>query len=181
VVLNAGVLGGIEDYTETSVKKAQEIMQVNLWANKQILDLLFAENMFVSQVVAISSGAAVRAMRGWGSYATSKAALNMLIATYASEHPETHFSTIAPGLVDTPMQEEIRHYPEDLRFPSLNVLRKARGTDLMPAPTAVAPRLLESFEKARQQPSGSFLDATQLVPKSFPFLTRVKATLAQSR
>ena len=166
VVLNAGVLGRIADLAETTVEEMNKVLQVNLWANKVILDALFQLRIPVAQVVAISSGAATTPHRGWNAYAISKTALNMLIGLYAAERPETHFSAIAPGMVDTAMQDQVAEIPKDGRFPSLELLRMAKGGPMMPKPDEVAPRLIEAFGKAAKYPSGSFLDLNSLVKRS---------------
>ena len=54
---------------------------------------------------------------GWNGYALSKAALNMMMKLYAAERPGTDFSALAPGLVDTAMQEAMRQQPADPLFP----------------------------------------------------------------
>jgi benzil reductase ((S)-benzoin forming) len=167
VVLNAGVLGRIDDLGETSVEEMKQVFQVNLWANKVILDTLFKLEIPVTQVVAISSGAAITPQRGWNAYAISKAGLNMLIGLYAAERPETHFCALAPGIVDTAMQDQVAELPQDGRFPSLETLRMAKGSPMMPKPDEVAPRLIEAMEKARKYPSGSFLDLNSMVKRTW--------------
>lgn len=59
VVLNAGILGEIEDMSRVSVDRLREIMDVNVWSNKVIFDWLLASDIAIDQIVAISSGAAV--------------------------------------------------------------------------------------------------------------------------
>ena len=81
-ILNAGILGEIKDMKEWSIKELQNIMDINVWANKVIIDNI---HTFTKKIVAISSGAAVNGNKGWGGYSISKAALNMLISLYAKE------------------------------------------------------------------------------------------------
>src|SRR5690606_14087872 len=50
VVLNAGVLGKIGDMAEIPLETMGHVMDVNLWANKAVLDALFADNREVTQV-----------------------------------------------------------------------------------------------------------------------------------
>jgi benzil reductase ((S)-benzoin forming) len=157
-VLNAGMLGGIADLAEADLDTMRAVMDVNLWANKPVLDGAFARGRRVDQVVAISSGASVSGARGWNAYALSKAALNMMMALYAAERPETHFAALAPGLVDTPMQSAMRDLPEDARFPTVERLKKAAGTPAMPAPEESAPRLAEAMRSLRARESGRFWD-----------------------
>ena len=159
VVLNAGVLGEIADMHKTSLDELKRVMDINVWSNKLILDLIINTDTDVKQVVGISSGAAVNGHRGWNAYAISKAALNMMIQLYAQEMPGTHISALAPGLVDTSMQSYLTGLPEDDRFPSLERLKSARGTDDMPRPLDLAPNLLDAMDKLyKDYPSGTFAD-----------------------
>ena len=60
------------------------------------------------RIILTSSGAAVRGMNTWGAYGSSKAALNHLAQTLAAEVEEVTSISIAPGVVDTEMQRELR-------------------------------------------------------------------------
>ena len=55
-----------------------------------------------------SSGAATGAYSTWGSYGSSKAALNHLALTLAVEEPSITSLALRPGVVDTDMQALIR-------------------------------------------------------------------------
>ena len=110
-ILNAGIMGRIEDMANTGLDELKEVMDVNVWANKTVIDSLFSEIETIDQIVTISSGASVNGNRGWSGYSVSKAALNMLTKLYAREHPDTHFCALAPGVIDTAIQEEIRKTP----------------------------------------------------------------------
>lgn len=143
VILNAGVLGSFGDIGDAGVQEMKRVMDVNLWANKTVLDTLFALQVPISQIVTMSSGAAVNGNRGWRGYAISKAALNMLTMLYATEHSGTHFCALAPGLVDTPMQDQLAAVPHDERYPSLDVIRSKRETAEMPKPSKLAAHLIE--------------------------------------
>ena len=57
VVLNAAKLGQIRDMGETPLEDLRETMEINVFANKWLLDLVFSGGRQVDQVVAISSGA----------------------------------------------------------------------------------------------------------------------------
>jgi NAD(P)-dependent dehydrogenase (short-subunit alcohol dehydrogenase family) len=166
-ILNAGVLGKIGDLRETPVTEMRRVLDVNLWANKCVIDALLSLKIPTTQIVAISSGAAAHAARGWNAYSISKGALNTLIALYAAEAPQTHFSALAPGIIDTAMQDQISALPDDPRFISFEYLREAKGTPLMPKATETAERLLAGMEKARKERSGSFLDINTLVKRSW--------------
>jgi len=162
VILNAGALPTIGDMQETELGKLKSLMDINVWANKVLLDTLFGEGKKIGQVIAISSGAAIKATRGWNGYSISKAALNMLTGLYATEQPDTHFCALAPGIIDTGMQAFISSQPDDDRFPMLKRLKNARGTDEMPSPEEASETLINSIEKVKTLASGAFVDVRDL-------------------
>ena len=153
VILNAGQLTEIKELSETSLEEIRQTMDLNVWANKQIIDTLDLHAR-PRQVVAVSSGAAVNGSKGWGAYALSKAALNMLIKLYAAEKPWTHFSAIAPGVIMTPMLKKILEKTDPERFPSIQRIKEG---PIQP-PEQAATRFLDACEKILEYPSGSFLD-----------------------
>ncbi len=158
VVLNAGILGDIAAFHEQSIDISKQVMDINVWANKALIDFFLERKISVKQWVAISSGAAKNGSAGWGAYSVSKAALNMLIQTYAAENPQSHFCALAPGLVDTQMQDYIFSLPSDRAIPTIEKLKSAKGTPDMPDPIAAGPMLLKAMEKALDYESGVFLD-----------------------
>ncbi len=163
VILNAGLLGRIQDIHQTDVHDLEHQMRVNVWANKLILDWLIERQIPVDQVVAISSGAAVNMNYGWGGYSLSKAALNNLIELYAHEMPDTHLSALAPGLVDTAMQDYLCGEVDSAEFPSVQKLKDARGTEHMPDARQAAENILDLLDDLRNnQPSGAFVDIRHL-------------------
>lgn len=165
VVLNAGILGEIEPMQRVTMSALKQLMDINVWSNKLILDFLYEREIEVKQVVAISSGAAVNGNKGWGAYSLSKAALNMLVKLYAAEHAQTHFIALAPGLVDTQMQDHLCN-PErvdESQFPSVKKLRAARGTQAMPIPAVAAENMIRVFPRLKSDvESGTFIDMRSL-------------------
>ena len=175
VVLNAGILGEIEDMSRISVERLREIMDINVWSNKIILDWLLASNIAIDQIVAISSGAAVLGNRGWGGYALSKATLNMLCRLYAHEFPATHVAAIAPGLIDTRIIDTLCEIDDTSRFPALERIHAARGTETLLSPGAAAERILHALPGLREFESGSFVDLRQvLAPEEYAELMAVR-------
>lgn len=163
VILNAGMLGRIQEISHTDVHDLEHMMRVNVWANKVIIDWLIERQIPVDQIVAISSGAAVNMNYGWGGYSLSKAALNHLIQLYAPEMPDTHLISLAPGLIDTGMQDYLCGEVDSEEFPSVQKLKDARGTDDMPSPRQAADRILELLETLRTDyESGAFVDIRQM-------------------
>jgi NAD(P)-dependent dehydrogenase (short-subunit alcohol dehydrogenase family) len=162
VVLNAGKLGQIRDMADSPLEDLRETMEINVWANKWILDCLFRKGRTVKQVVGISSGASLSGSRGWNGYSLSKAGLNMLIKLYAGEQTDTHFTSLAPGLVDTAMQDYLTKLPEDDRYAPLEILKAAKGTEKMPDAETCARLLIDAFPKLLDRTSGEYADIRKL-------------------
>lgn len=163
LVLNAGTIGTFGDMVSGDLETMRRTMELNLWANQNVLSVIYSSGIAIRQVVAISSGASLSGNRGWGAYSLSKSALNTLIKLYAAERPETHFTAFAPGIVDTAMQEYLCTLPRDRRFPTLIVLRKKRGTSEMPDPATAAARFLPVFDRLPELvASGTYLDIRKL-------------------
>ncbi len=153
VILNAGLLGEIKPLSQTDLMDAKAVMEVNVWANKELIDTLQAHAQ-VKQIVGISSGAAVNGSKGWGAYSLSKAALNMLLSVYAKELPEIHFTALAPGVIHTPMVQHIIDEVNDEIYPSAKKLKEG---DIQTA-EAAAKHLVALFPQLLDYESGSFLD-----------------------
>lgn len=68
-----------------------------------------------SRVIFVSSGASQTGYQAWGMYSLSKAGLNSLARTFATEEKDANiaFLSIRPGVVDTSVRETI---PQRLTF-----------------------------------------------------------------
>lgn len=161
-ILNAGVVSKINDMKDTSLDEIRRVMDVNVWSNKVLLDALFDIVPEIDQLVGISSGASVSGSRGWNAYSLSKAALNMLIELYAREQPQTHFTSLAPGIIDTGMQDYIYTIEEEEKYPVVQKLKSLKGTDKMPIPEKAAPGIAEAISKLKKFASGSFQDVREI-------------------
>ena len=153
VILNAGVLGDIQTLSQTDLMDAKAVMEVNVWANKELIDTLHAHAQ-VKQIIGISSGAAINGSKGWGAYSLSKAGLNMLLSVYAKELPEIHFTALAPGVIHTPMVQYGIDEVNDEIYPSAKQLKEG---DIQ-TPQKAAKHLIATFPKLLAYESGSFLD-----------------------
>ena len=162
VILNAGILGDIKDLADTQQSEVNQIMDINVWSNKVIVDWLIRQQRSVKQIIFISSGASVNGNRGWGIYSISKASINMMAKLYAAEMPDTHITAYAPGIIHTKMQDYLCKEVDTSKFASISYLASAYQTDEMPEPDVAARNIANSFERCTTFESGSFLDIRQL-------------------
>ncbi|GAB4359125.1 MAG: SDR family NAD(P)-dependent oxidoreductase [Methylohalobius crimeensis] len=158
IILNAGVLNAINDMTDIPVHELETVMTVNVWSNKVLLDTVIDLDLKVDQVVGISSGAAGNCNRGWNAYSLSKAALNALLKLYSRELENTHVTSLAPGIIWTPMLKKLIETTDTTRFPSVQRVKEADKL----SPKEAAKLLDATFPKLKAYESGSFLDVRAL-------------------
>jgi len=161
-LLNAGVLGEIKDLQDSRLSELRRVMDLNVWANKVLIDALLTGRGRLKQVVGIFSGAAFNGSGGWGAYSISKSALNLLIRVYAHEHPETHFTALAPGMILTDMMQKVLNGPQDPRYPAQARIQEAQKESRIMSPEEAAQKFCEVFPLLKNTPSGSFQDVRQM-------------------
>lgn len=157
VILNAALLGEIQLLQETTIHQFQKLQQVNVWANKIIIDVLISQYK-VEKIIGISTGASKNANKGWGAYSITKAAFNFLIQMYAVENPNIHFLLIAPGLIDTDMQQYLCSNVNENNFPSIQRLKEAKQNKTMFSANECASGIIEMIALANSKSSGDYWD-----------------------
>lgn len=161
VILNAGILNEIKDTRETSIEEFKRVMDINVWANKNVIDIISNRTGSIGQVIGISSGASQGAARGWNAYSISKSSLNMLLYHYAQELPHIHFCALAPGLIDSGMQDYLYTVDPD-KFPAVKKLQDAKSSGTMPDVHEAAEIVANAIPKVKQFESGSYADVRQM-------------------
>ena len=109
VVLNAGVLEPVASIADANIDEWRKLYEINVLSPLSLASKAIPYLRFTSgRLVFVSSGASVSNYRGWGAYGSSKAAINHIAASIAAEEPSIFSISIAPGVVDTDMQVQIR-------------------------------------------------------------------------
>lgn len=131
-------------------------------ASGQVLGHLFLEAVQgrsgIFDVVMISSGASSSVYPGWSSYGAGKAALDQWVRNVGSEQKErggVRVSAIAPGVVATAMQEQIRAVPEE-NFPNVERFHELHDEGKLAEPEEAARRVWEAIERGIE--TGSVID-----------------------
>ncbi len=98
------------------------------------------------RVVYLDTGAADRPILGWGAYCASKAAMRMALRVMAAEaDPErVQIDFFDPGIVDTPMQEQIRNSDRH-EFPDRETFRAYKNEGKLRDAESVALDIWERF------------------------------------
>ena len=156
VFLNAGMLGKIKILEELSTSEMQEVYELNVYANKELLDIL--KNIKVKNILVVSSGASKTGYKGWGSYSLSKAGVNMLVNLYSNEMLNTKILALAPGVIKTPMTDYIRFELDENIFPSVKKLNEG----LVQTPEETALKIDNLINKIDEYKSGIYVDIREI-------------------
>ncbi|KAF5100726.1 hypothetical protein D0Z03_000768 [Geotrichum reessii] len=109
VVLNAGVLDPVASIADANIDEWKRLYEINVFSPLSLASKAIPYLRFTSgRVIFVSSGASISSYHGWGAYGSSKAAINHLASSIAAEEPSLFSISIAPGVVDTDMQVQIR-------------------------------------------------------------------------
>ncbi|CAG7621588.1 Benzil reductase ((S)-benzoin forming) [Paenibacillus solanacearum] len=163
---NAGVLEPIGPIQEASVSQLTDHVQVNLLAPMVLIAAFIRHTKGWSvprTVVNISSGAAKKPYAGWSAYCATKAGLDMLTRSIAAEQGEgeqaVKLISIAPGVVDTGMQEMIRSTPKE-KFPDVDRFIDLKQTASLYTPDEAADRIVRFLAGGRFR-QGDVLDTRE--------------------
>ena len=145
LVNNAGLLqpiGKLEHQDPAAVTRA---VAVNVGA-ALALSAAFARATSQTQdrrILHVSSGAARNAYAGWSVYCATKAALDHHArAVVLDGSPRLRIASVAPGVIDTDMQTDIRATPED-RFPERERFIRLKEEGALRSPAEAARALVD--------------------------------------
>ena len=145
IVHNAGIINPIANMLEVTTADWEKLIHVNLIG---VQDLTRSLKSIIggdshTRITTISSGAAKRSLHGWSAYCVSKAGLDMWTNCMAEEGEGQNISAlaIAPGIVDTGMQMEIRK-ADELSFPMLPNFIEYHDNGELTNPSDVSKKLL---------------------------------------
>ena len=119
LINNAGLLAPVKPVHRASDAELIDHLNVNL-IGPMLLTSIFIKKVLAwpipKTIMNISSGAAINPYFGWSPYCSSKAGLNMFAASVGMEQSYEKFPvkvfSVAPGIVETSMQELIRSTDE---------------------------------------------------------------------
>ncbi|MBV1777100.1 SDR family NAD(P)-dependent oxidoreductase [Burkholderiaceae bacterium DAT-1] len=154
LINNAGVIDPIGPSGTLDDAAIVRLVQINVTA-PMLLTNAFIRHLgphrFDRRIMNISSGAGRRPSEGWSTYCASKAALDMFTLTAAQEqasHDGIGMVSIAPGIIDTGMQSQIRQSTTD-QFPNLEYFINMKETGQLTSPEVCAEKLIAYLHDAR--------------------------------
>ncbi|WLR52799.1 (S)-benzoin forming benzil reductase [Bacillus tianshenii] len=149
LINNAGIVEPMKPIERCNSAEIERSFQVNTVAPMALTsEFLQHTEEFKGKkyILNISSGAANRSVYGWSVYSATKAALDRFTESAALEEREkenpTKIIAIAPGVVDTNMQSQIRATNKD-DFKDVENFRSLKENDQLLKPEAVAEKSLK--------------------------------------
>ena len=133
LINNAGLVVPFGGFDSLDAIETAKNINVNLTAPMVLMRLFANATRDVGShrlVLNISSGAAKRPLAGWSAYCAAKAGLEMATRAAALEasvrDPSLAICSLAPGVVDTPMQAQVRgataeQFPDVARFRAMKL------------------------------------------------------------
>lgn len=111
LINNAGWLGEVGRLGDLDSENITRLFQVNTAAPIILMNNFLKaikKTSVKAKVFNVSSGVSQYPVDGWSNYCASKAALDMASRVVKVENPELDIYSVAPGIIDTEMQAEIR-------------------------------------------------------------------------
>lgn len=145
LVNNAGLLQPIAPVGGQGAAAICRAVTLNVSAALVLADLFVAatEACRERRILHLSSGAARSAYAGWSVYCATKAALNHHArAMHEDRRPGLRVCSLAPGVVDTEMQAQIREC-EESNFPMVQRFRELKASGQLQSPRACARRVVD--------------------------------------
>ena len=145
LVNNAGVLQPIGPLETQELERVSRAVTINVTA-VFVLSAGFVqvtEDARERRILQVSSGAGRKPYAGWSIYCATKAALDQNARCVALDRtPGLLISSVAPGVVDTDMQAEIRASTDE-RFPDRPRFVEMHRDKALPSPEETGGRLAE--------------------------------------
>ncbi len=140
LILNAGVLDPVKHIESIDVLEVKNLFEINFFS---VIDLVSKSIPHLrsskGSCLFVSSGASTNAYDGWAAYGASKAALNHFASTVTLEEPSINTISIAPGVVDTQMQVDIREkFGSDMKPEALDKFLKLHESNQLLKPEVPA-------------------------------------------
>jgi hypothetical protein len=145
IVNNAGVLQPIGPAQTQDVASVTRAVAVNVGAVFALTAAFVQATAEAGdrRVLQVSSGAGRKAYAGWSIYCATKAAVDHHARCVALDRvPNLLIASVAPGVVDTDMQAEIRASTDD-RFPDRPRFVSMHRDKALPSPAQTGGKLVE--------------------------------------
>jgi len=164
---NASIIDPISLIKDVNFNEIQNALVLNIATaytlSSALIRLKQNKSSLKINIINISSGVSINAVKGWSAYCISKAGLNMLSKCIAIENEsEDIFSlSINPGAIDTGMQEKIRN-ADSVEIPATKKFETMYNEGKLQKPKDVADKLFRILA-SNDYSNGDFIDFNKII------------------
>ncbi|WP_018921578.1 (S)-benzoin forming benzil reductase [Salsuginibacillus kocurii] len=165
LINNAGLVQPVGPSGQLDPLEIEKSLHVNLTSPLQLTNefLSLTKEMDCKKtIINISSGAGKSPFDGWSTYCTSKAGLDLFTRSVGIEQDRlatnTTIVSFSPGIVDTPMQEEIRSESKE-NFVNVETFQHYKDQNKLSHPETVAASIQNLLQDSNLQ-NGGLYDVT---------------------
>ena len=162
LINNAGQIGDIKPMGKMDQVSVVDLFSVNLTSPALLMNKFIDRYEMVNTtkfILNVSSGAGKKPIEGWAPYCASKAGIDLLSKTVFEEQKKSKFPvqvySIAPGVVDTKMQEIIRNSNET-DFSRYQHFVELKATNSLTSPEEVAAKYIYILQHSEKFPECIF-------------------------
>jgi benzil reductase ((S)-benzoin forming) len=165
---NASTIDPIDLIYNVSFENISSSLVLNVASAYSLSSLLININKTIktyeTNIINISSGVSINAIKGWSTYCISKAAMNMLSKCIAVENDDlinNIFSlSINPGAINTEMQRKIRNADPKM-IPIANKFKNMYDEGELQEPEFVTEKLFRIL-KSKNYSNGDYIDFNKI-------------------
>ncbi len=147
LVNNAGTvspIGPIGSLNKSQIEQAFQLNTISPFVITNFLVNFALEKNLPLKVLNIGTGASTNPIDGWSSYCSTKAALSMLTKVWKTEAEQKKWNIdiqeFSPGVIDTPMQSEIRNANKD-QFSRIEQFKKFSTDNALESPAITSEKI----------------------------------------
>ena len=152
LINNAGAVGPVTQVGSQSYKEVSDNYSVNVTAPSFLCNQFvqtYRDEPIEKIIINVSSGAGKHPIEAWSTYCASKAAMDMFTQVLQAEQPAFKVFSVAPGIVDTAMQDAIRAADEN-HFPHLERFQSYKDQGELASARDVALKYLKIIEEPQK-------------------------------
>lgn len=149
LINNAGTISPIGFAGSNNAQEISKSIALNLTAPMILTGEFISQSAnlsIIKRVINISSGAGRKAYEGWSAYCAGKAGLDHFSLCVEKEYEDIKVMSIAPGIIDTGMQEKIRQSSES-DFPMIENFKDYKKQGMLSTPQETAEKLIRLLER----------------------------------
>ncbi len=164
LVNNAGTVEPIGFAHTNSTAEVSQSIVLNLTAPMLLCGAFINQlknNSIEKKIVNISSGAGRNPYEGWSAYCAGKAGLDHFSLCIDAENKDVKVISVAPGIIDTGMQETIRQ-SDAADFPLIEKFLDYKKSGLLSSPEETARLLIKMTQRADFTELPTILDIRNL-------------------